>query len=279
MAADALARRIVTALILISLVVAGALFLSTPMLSLVFAVVVMAAGWEWVQLAGIRSASGRWIFLVALGTVLGLVAWLLDTDPRWGGWIAWAAVLWWLLVTILLFRYRPGRSPVSGVLVKSLYGGLVLVPAWTSLVAVHGIEGDGPALLLFLLVLTWVADSGAYFSGRRWGRRKLAPDISPGKSWEGVYGALAGAAACGLFLAWARPETGSPMLMILFCLVLTLISVVGDLFESLLKRQAGIKDSGTILPGHGGVLDRIDSLTAAAPVFLAGLLMGDGVYW
>jgi len=276
MAATILARRIVTALILIFLVVAGALYLSTPILSLVFAVVVMAAGMEWTQLAGIRTVTGRLVFVVILGAVLSLVAWLLHTDPRWGWWIASAAVLWWLLVAIGLFRYRPGQSPVPGTLAKSIYGGLALVPAWTSLVVVHGIEGDGPALLLFLLVLIWVADSGAYFSGRRWGRTKLAPYISPGKSREGVYGALAGAAACGLFLVWWRPETGNWMLIILFCLALTLISVVGDLFESLMKRQAGVKDSGNILPGHGGVLDRIDSLTAAAPMFLAGLLMGGG---
>ena len=273
MAATVLARRIVTALILIALVVAAAFYLSTPILSLVFAAVVMAAGMEWTHLAGIRTATGRWLFLVMLGAALGLVAWLLNTDPGWAWRIASAAVLWWILVTIILFRYRPGQSPVPGTLAKSVFGWLVLVPAWTSLVVVHGIEGDGPSLLLFLLVLTWVADSGAYFSGSRWGKTKLAPDISPGKSREGVYGALAGAAACGLFLAWWRPETGGPVLMIIFCLALTLISVVGDLFESLLKRQAGVKDSGSILPGHGGVLDRIDSLTAAAPLFLAGLLM------
>ncbi len=126
--------------------------------------------------------------------------------------------------------------------------------------------------MLFLLVLIWIADSGAYFAGRRWGRVKLAPAVSPGKTREGVYGALAGAMLCALALAWMRPEIGAALVTIPLCLLTCLVSVAGDLFESLIKRQAGVKDSGTLLPGHGGVLDRIDSLTAAAPVFVFGLM-------
>jgi len=148
----------------------------------------------------------------------------------------------------------------------------VLVPAWASLVVIHGVDPQGPRLLLFLMVLIWVADSFAYFAGRRWGRTKLAPVISPGKTREGVYGALAGAVLCGGGLVWLMPQ-GNPLLLILFCLLIVLVSVVGDLFESLMKRQAGVKDSGSLLPGHGGMLDRIDSLTAAAPLFLLGLLL------
>lgn len=123
------------------------------------------------------------------------------------------------------------------------------------------------------MILIWTADSFAYFAGRRWGRVKLAPQISPGKTREGVYGALIGSALCGALLHWLRPETGSLSVLVLLSVTIALFSVVGDLFESLLKRQAGLKDSGTLLPGHGGVLDRIDSLTAAAPVFLFGLLL------
>jgi len=150
---------------------------------------------------------------------------------------------------------------------------MVLFPPWFSLLAIHRLPEDGPLLVLFIMVLIWVADTGAYFSGRRFGRVKLAPHISPGKTREGVYGALLGAVLCGLLLYQLRPQTGALALLILFCLLLALVSVVGDLFESLLKRQAGLKDSGQLLPGHGGMLDRIDSLTAAAPVYLLGLLL------
>ena len=148
----------------------------------------------------------------------------------------------------------------------------MLIPAWASVVALHGVDPGGPQLVISLLILVSVADSGAYFAGRHWGRVKLAPAISPGKTREGVYGALAGSVIFALLLAWFRPETGHPALLVLLCLAVTLISVAGDLFESLLKRQAGVKDSGKLLPGHGGVLDRIDSLTAAAPLYLLGLL-------
>jgi phosphatidate cytidylyltransferase len=129
----------------------------------------------------------------------------------------------------------------------------------------------GPGYVLFLFLLIWVADIGAYFAGRRWGRRKLALAISPGKTWEGAVGAgaaalafaLAGAAALGLGSRWPG--------FVAICMVTVGFSIAGDLFESMMKRQRGLKDSGSLLPGHGGVLDRVDSLTAAAPVFLLGL--------
>jgi phosphatidate cytidylyltransferase len=124
--------------------------------------------------------------------------------------------------------------------------------------------------------LSWVADTGAYFSGRQWGRVKLSPNISPKKTREGVYGALVAVGLWSGLLIWLRPETGPVILIVLFCLAICLISVVGDLFESLLKRQAGVKDSGNILPGHGGILDRMDSLTAVAPAFMFGLLLFGG---
>jgi phosphatidate cytidylyltransferase len=126
--------------------------------------------------------------------------------------------------------------------------------------------------VLFLLVLIWIADSGAYFAGRRWGRRKLAPLVSPGKTREGAYGALAGGLLWGGVLAAlygvSVPQQGG---LVLLCLLTVVASIVGDLYESLSKRERGVKDSGSLLPGHGGILDRIDSLTAAAPVFALGL--------
>ncbi|MCP3867492.1 MAG: phosphatidate cytidylyltransferase [Gammaproteobacteria bacterium] len=266
-----LVQRVITALILIPLVVLGVLYLPNLVLAVVFGAIVLLAGIEWARLAQIDSIGGRTAFLTSLALCLCGLGWWHQLAPEKSWWISAVAALWWIFVLIHLIRYRPAAENVRKPWIKGFYGLLVLVPAWSSLIVIHGMEHDGPVLVLFLLVLIWVADSGAYFTGSRWGRNKLAPFISPGKSWEGVYGALVGAVVCGLVLVWYRPETGPPLMLVVFCILIAVISVVGDLFESLLKRQAAIKDSGTILPGHGGVLDRIDSLTAAAPLFLVGL--------
>jgi phosphatidate cytidylyltransferase len=148
---------------------------------------------------------------------------------------------------------------------------VVLVPLWTAILVLHDSGDEGPYILLFLLVLIWIADSGAYFTGMRWGKRKLAPIISPGKSWEGVLGGLFGALLCGVFLALYYQDKSGALWLIPISLITVAMSVVGDLFESTLKRRMDVKDSGSLLPGHGGVLDRIDSLIAAAPVFVLGL--------
>jgi len=152
---------------------------------------------------------------------------------------------------------------------------LVLLPSWTALVWIHSLSG-GPYLVLFLMVLIWIADSGAYFAGRRFGRNKLAPVVSPGKTLEGVYGALAGGLIWSLVLVVYYGDSALHHIgLLLLCLLTVPASIVGDLYESLLKRERGVKDSGSLLPGHGGVLDRVDSLTAAAPVFAFGLILLD----
>ncbi len=149
---------------------------------------------------------------------------------------------------------------------------MVLIPTWVALIALHRHNSDGPYLVVFLLALIWAADSAAFFVGRRWGKTRLASRVSPAKSWEGaVGGVLAAVVLAGLvsgFLGLGRDQFP---LFLLLSLVTAMISILGDLVESLYKRQAGLKDSGNILPGHGGVMDRIDSLTAAAPLFVAGL--------
>jgi phosphatidate cytidylyltransferase len=152
-------------------------------------------------------------------------------------------------------------------------GLLMLIGVWLALVKLHAMEEMGPKLMMFFLLLIWVADSGAYFSGKAFGKHKLAPHISPGKSIEGVIGALFGGVLCAVILGslgWLNVST--PML-ILLCMSTVLVSVGGDLWESVLKRERGVKDSGNILPGHGGVLDRIDSQIAAGPFFLVGLTL------
>lgn len=154
-----------------------------------------------------------------------------------------------------------------------LMGVLVIVPAWAALSTLHAYGERGPVLTLILLMLVWLADIGAYFAGRQWGKAKLAPAISPGKTRAGVYGGLASsvlfAAIAGALFSHSLKWT---LAFMMISLVAAMFSVAGDLLESLMKRQSGIKDSGNIIPGHGGVFDRIDSLVAAAPIFLIGFL-------
>lgn len=266
-----LKQRIITALILIPLVIWAVLQLPTANFAAVLSVLVLLGAWEWSNLLPARSPLLRSLYVAAIALALWM-AWQLRTGVG-ADWILAAAFGAWLLWLAWIGRPELGRNGgPKVVLFKSLVGALVLVPSWLALVMLHGRPAIGPQAVLFLMVMIWVADSGAYFSGRRWGRTKLAPRVSPGKTWEGVYGALAACTLVALTGAWWMD--GSPFDVVAFllvCLVTILFSIEGDLLESLLKRQRDIKDSGSLLPGHGGVLDRVDSLTAAAPVFVLGL--------
>lgn len=260
------------------LVVAAVLWLPSTYLAALLGVVLLLGAFEWLRLAGIAGACVRALYLGTLGLALVLLAGPLD-DPALGLWLVGLAVVWWLGVAVLLARVRPPEpradrpDPVAALAALP-----VLVPAWAGVLLLHRSSETGPETVLFLLALIWVSDSAAFFVGRRWGRAKLAPQLSPGKTREGLYGALAGSSLCAAFLAWWAPVPGiGACSALVLCWGATLASVVGDLFESLLKRRCGLKDSGTLLPGHGGVLDRIDSLTAAAPVFTWGWLVLGGV--
>ncbi|HXK57213.1 MAG TPA: phosphatidate cytidylyltransferase, partial [Gammaproteobacteria bacterium] len=246
-----LLQRVITALVLVPLVVAAVLQLSTLTLSFFLALVVLLGGFEWTRLAALGSLPEKLMFLTFLAAIIAGSAVTFHKYPQWVFPSALIFTLFWIVVSVRLLRYRRSVANASGRIWKSLLGVLVLAPAWISLLMVHG-HRDGPYLVLYLMVLIWVADSCAYFAGRRWGRVKLAPEISPGKTREGVYGALAGAALCGAVFHALRPETGSLLMLILFSVVIALFSVVGDLFESLLKREAGLKDSGDLLPGLAG---------------------------
>ncbi len=267
-----LKQRVITALILAPLVMMAVLLLPTIYVAAFLALVVAVGGREWARLSGIQAP---WLqLLYALLMVAVMAVSFVAIPESWIPWVMGVSLLWWCTAIYRLARYR--SEPVSEHFapVQALEGFLVLLPAWIALVTLHRIPHYGPGLLLFVLMLIWSADVGAYFAGHRWGQRKLAPRVSPGKTREGVYGAMASALLWGLILVWwldAGLETAP--LILLLCLITMILSVVGDLFESLLKRQRGMKDSGTLLPGHGGMLDRIDSLTAAAPVFLFGLTL------
>lgn len=268
-----LTQRLLTAALLIPLVVVGVLYLPTFWMALVFAVIVLLGALEWERLSGITTTAWKAFYLLLMAATLGLVSILLS-NHEFGYWLFAIVTAGWLLEAVGLLRVKKvDRMSEGPHPVWAAVGFLVLVPAWAALVFLHGQWEQGPELVLFMLVLIWVSDSGAYFAGRRWGRVKLAPAISPGKTREGVYGALVGSILCGLLLAWMQPDIGGPLVTVPLCMVTCLVSVEGDLFESFVKRQAGVKDSGNLLPGHGGVLDRIDSVTAAAPVFVFGLLL------
>jgi len=268
-----LSTRVLTALVLVPLVLA-ALFLLPPRgLAVVLLVVTLVAAREWSQLAAFRVATRRLFIggiLVAGIALLALPAF--GFDRGWPAAVVLAGCgvsgLFWLLVAP---AWVTQRWPTSGRRVMVVVGWIVLLGGWMALVE---LQARSPWLVLAAMAIVWIADTAAYFAGRAFGRRKLAPAISPGKTWEGVYGALAAVALYALLLLTLATPTGlanaldAPIIAasIACALLITGISVIGDLFESLMKRHAGVKDSGNLLPGHGGVLDRIDALVAAMPL-------------
>ncbi|MEW6444463.1 MAG: phosphatidate cytidylyltransferase [Pseudomonadota bacterium] len=263
-----LKQRILTALVLAGLFLPALFLLPRTGFAVLIGLLVLLTAREWAGLAGLRGVA-RLLF-AAVVTAVGAALLMADGTRGWvlGG----GALLWGVLSLRLLFAERAPEW-VHAPLFKLSLAPLVLWPAWFALDALHTVpQGAWWALAPFMLV--WVADSAAYFAGRAFGRRKLAPSISPGKTVEGVLGALVAVALAG----WAAHQFPPYALMPLFpwlglLLVTTLISVMGDLHESQLKREAGVKDSGTLLPGHGGLFDRVDSLLAAAPVMAFGLML------
>jgi phosphatidate cytidylyltransferase len=269
-----LLQRILTALVLVPLALAIILLPPTWLFAGIVAVVFLAANWEWTRLCGVRATGVRTAWLL-LTLACMIVLWLLRGHTVVWPVVVALGVLGWLLSLLWLRRYSFAAAPTQGNrLLKLLLGLLVFVPAWMAATELHGATRGAWWTLLAMLVV-WAADTGAYFSGRLFGNRKLAPQISPGKTWAGVYGALAlGAAVCavgGWLLDVRHPAAVLGMLVL--GLVTVAASIVGDLLESLLKRQAGIKDSGMLFPGHGGLLDRLDSVFAALPVFVVGRMV------
>jgi phosphatidate cytidylyltransferase len=279
-----LKQRLLTIAVLLPLFVWCVLALSTPYFALCVALMVMIGAWEWAGLVGMSRRRERVGYLALMGAALCGAAWLISMPVLRQSILA-GAVVWWVIAMIWIRRYnldphgfqravrQPGAMHFPPHWLFGMLGIVVLVPAWIGLVVVHGNEFAGGYLVLLLMVLVWGADSGAYVAGRLWGRTKLAPAVSPGKSWEGVYGGLVVAtlAALGGGL-WFGLDWRTLVTLTLLGCVTVLFSIVGDLFESMVKRLAGVKDSGRLLPGHGGMLDRIDSVTAAAPVFALGLI-------
>ncbi len=271
--------RIITALVLLPLALYTILFLGNQSFAAVIGVVTLIAAYEWAGFAEFPSVLAKLAYVVIVATVIYSL-WLINfvISPMVMNAVSAG---FWLLALLLIFAYPSSASfwkdmpPMIAVL-----GVILLTMTWYSLTAIHAISavqiGDGqitgPYLVLSVMMLVWAADTGAYFSGRRFGKNKLAPAISPGKSREGVYGGMLLALFIALvFALWNNAGMQDYLYITGISLVTVIFSVAGDLMESMFKRQANLKDSGNILPGHGGILDRIDSVTAAAPVFYIAL--------
>lgn len=270
-----LINRCITAAILIAVVVYTVLALETIWFALLMAVFVSLAAFEWAGLSGYSNLFC--IFYQAIVVISLGVAYQFSNTILVHVLVS-AGIIWWGYGFVLVILYQKGRNMIpSSQFVKACIGMLVLVPAWISIVALHARHSDGVDMVLFLLILIWVADSAAYIAGSRWGKTKLASHVSPGKTWEGTGSAFIASIGVGLGYALLNGIQGMNILFFLcICLVTVLFSVLGDLVESLFKRLAEKKDSGHLLPGHGGVMDRLDSLTAASPVFLTGIWVLEG---
>ncbi|HEY3521214.1 MAG TPA: phosphatidate cytidylyltransferase [Rhodanobacteraceae bacterium] len=270
-----LKQRVLTAVVLAPLIIALVFLTTTLVFAVLLGVIFLAGLWEWTRMSGMRNRPLRACLLLGYAIVMVLLWRVVRSDWWWLPALVGAA--WWLIATLWLrnMRFAAERTHAH-VALKLLAGLLVVVPAWCAVVALHaGPVAQAPPYaawwVVFCACIVIAADSGAYFAGTRFGGRKLAPSISPGKTWAGVYGALACAAVIGLAGGWiAHASKGLLLGVIALALVTVVFSIIGDLFESLVKRHAGVKDSGALFPGHGGLFDRMDSLVAALPVFVLG---------
>lgn len=267
-----LRTRILTAAVLACMLLAGLFLLPAPWAVFCFGAVFIIGAWEWGGFGALQGVASRAAYAAGVGLLL-LLTWRWTADRQHLLLLLDAACAWWV-IALLWLSLAPSRHHPALALVCGLP---VLVPAFVSLARLDASSGGlarGPQLVLWLVLLVIAADIGAYFAGRSMGKRKLAPRVSPGKTWEGALGGLLMVALVAwlgaLHFGMALPST------LLFGCAVGIFSIVGDLTESMFKRAAGLKDSGTLLPGHGGLLDRIDSVTAAAPLYALGLF-GSGV--
>jgi len=257
-------RRVLTAALLLAVFVPAVLWAPAWVWAILMAGVVGMAAYEWARLSHFPPLSAR-VYAVLLTLSALALPHLLGADwPVFQTGLILLAIAFWLLVAPL---WLLGRWHAAPAFVRAAVGAVLLLPTWAALLYLHA---RGPGVLLGVMAIVWIADTAAYFAGRHFGRHKLAPVISPGKTWEGVAGALV---ALALYVGVLSVFTQLPLLSLFIAVSgLLYLSVLGDLFESWIKRVSGMKDSGDVLPGHGGVLDRIDALTSTLPI-ATGMLM------
>ena len=262
-----------TAIVAMPIAAVAVIWLPSAGIALVLAVVAVGASFEWARIAMPNRGAGytfAMIVAVSIGS-LWLSGW---REPDWLRIVCVAALAWWCVALVWVVRFEHGFDvkALDNAFVSVIAGWFVIVPAWAGLVFLHQSAAAGPWLVLFVLLIVWAADIGAYFAGRRFGIHRLAAKTSPGKSVEGVAGGMVSVAVLGVAAGSVLDlPAGLIVLSTGLCVGVAALSVLGDLTESLVKRRSGMKDSGSLLPGHGGILDRIDSLTAAAPAFVVGI--------
>ncbi len=278
-----LKQRILTALILAPAAILAIFYLPLPYFAGMLLAVMAIGAWEWGPLMGFANKRRRLAFVATNILLIGALWFYFPPGQLWLDnvtlnqsiiYLLWLSVAWWLLSAILTFAYpKCSKFWSAHRSVRGIFGWLTLVPTWLAFIVIRGNEYQtdpyhGAQLLMALFIMVWSADVGAYFVGKAIGKHKLMPNVSPGKTLEGFLGGVVFACilvlVSGYLLQWNSSQFS---LAITVTVIITTISVLGDLNESMFKRQAGVKDSGTILPGHGGILDRIDSLTATAPIF------------
>lgn len=270
-----LKQRVLTALVLAPLIVWAIFSLPETGFIVLLLAIFSVASWEWSRLAGLKQPGSRLFYVVLLFALMTAVGFASTDHPAVIDAVYLVIAAFWLLALFGLFYYQHHEVSRSGFSYFKLVVGVgVVLGPFVGLLVLRHRDPFGPEWVLYLLLLIWIADSGAYFAGRAFGRHKLLYNVSPGKSWEGVVGGLFGCILFALLAGWwFELKLDEFVWFVLISTVVVLFSVTGDLVESLFKREAGVKDSGHILPGHGGILDRIDSLTAAAPVFASGLYL------
>jgi phosphatidate cytidylyltransferase len=291
-------QRILTALILLPLAVFAIFSLPLETFNIVIGVIILIGFWEWTGFIKKMQFVHRVVYVFISAGLMWFVYENSLPVAYWNGWVfphsftEWLQLrdaafisliigaLWWIIAFILVLVYpKFSQTMISNIALMILIGWLILIPTWVAITGIRsiGIALDffrGSSLLLFVLCIVWAADTGAFISGKLFGKHKLCPHVSPKKTWEGVIGGalLASLVVYIAFDLLAIPESQQFELIIL-AIVLVIFSVIGDLTESIFKRLSGVKDSGNILPGHGGILDRIDALTSAMPLALLGLTL------
>ena len=254
-----LMQRVVTSLVAVTVLLLVLFVAPAPVAEAAIALVALTGAWEWARFVGLVGFGPRLFYVALVAALLGAA--FIVGDPLRAP-VLLLALVWWIAALFWVFAW-PTPVPTA---VAWLGGLCVLIPLFVALTTLYR---AGPEVMLFVLFVVWAADVGAFFAGRTFGRVKLSPQISPGKTWEGVFGGLVMVAVVGA--AGARYFDIPVMALVPFCIAAAGLSIVGDLTVSIFKRNAGIKDSGSLFPGHGGILDRIDSIAAATPVFALGL--------
>ncbi|WP_239923713.1 phosphatidate cytidylyltransferase [Agaribacterium haliotis] len=267
-----LKQRVITAVLMMTVFMSLLLLAPWQWFCVAISAVFIIGAWEWSNLSGIKALAARLVYVVGLSLIAVALLIVLDAGQNHALMqsLMLLACLWWAVALLWVQSYPSSAILWRPLPVRAVLGALVLIPAWMAVLWLRQ-QDNGVALIFFALLLVAAADIGAYFAGRALGKRKLAPNVSPGKTWAGVWGGLLLSVllggAYGVFLLGF-----SAVQMLVLIVPVAATSVLGDLLESMMKRERGIKDSSSILPGHGGILDRLDGIVAALPVLVLMLL-------